>query len=543
MNRRDFSRAEVEERLVHAFSSKTGRFRLSELVQVTGLPALTLEPVLRDVVMTWDIAIEVAPSGEIVWNVGEGLRSRVDSEELRRLKFRRKLMAIFKSIFKVGIVIALIGFFVIFVMLMIAAIFVLASGGSRNNNSRGSSSSSSSRGGSVILLPRGGLWRTASRRQRGSTRGGSAWNTRYAGVEAEDPRGFIDKVFSFVFGPEEDEIDELFTEQQLLAWIAQSRGVISPMELSARTGWSPRAAETESSRLIAAYDGSVEILADGSTVYLFDDLTQAAGGAQPIPLFWENYEREQSTTGNSAGFNAAMVGMNGFILLASVYLMPVLIAPTLELNELLSPLLLWGGLVFLPALYALTFFAVPCLRKIGPVRRENQARKERNLRRVLLREIYQRARQSGGRVVRDEVIEAADRARPADAFFPYPPVPELERVFDQIAAEWSAEGDIVDGRRVYDFSIIPAQVQLAQDFRGRSGNFAQHRIHDQFAAFDQALQSGQALSDHEFSGAAMSHVDQNFTPASVATPASESWTSETVSAPSAPSTSRRNDEF
>lgn len=505
LNRREFSRAEVEERLMKAFKGRKGRVTLSELVQYTGLPALTLEPVLRDVVVHWDVSIDVLPGGEIAWNVGDGLKTRVDSDELRRLKRQRQLMAIFQAIFKVGIVVALVGFFVVFVALMIAALVVVAGG--KSNDSR---SSRNSRGGSVVILPRGGVGRVFSR----GSGGGIPVNTRFAGAATTDQRSFIDKVFSFVFGPKEEDVDELFTEQQLVAWIAASKGVITPMELSARTGWSPRASESESSRLLAQYDGNVEILPDGSTLFAFDEQTKtAAGAAKPIGYFWDAFEREESTTGNTSGFNLLMVFMNGFILFASVYLMPTMISPALGLQEILDPAVYWGGLIILPALYAVTFFAVPLLRMNGPVKRENEARKERNLRRVLLREIYGHVLNGRSIIDREQVIDAADRARPDGAIFPFPPLPELNRVFDAIAFEWGVEAQLVNGRKVYDFRVIRDQFEAARTFRKRGGSLQQNRLKDQFAAFDQAVMSGQSLMDHDFAGAAMSSPERNFTPA------------------------------
>ena len=494
LNRREFSDDEIEERLVRALQQSRGEVTLAELVQRTGLPALILEPVLRRAMLRWDLTIVVRPDGQLAWDVGpSGLTERVDSEALRRLQLKRRIAAFFKALFKIGIVIALVGFFILLVALTIAAFVALAAGkGESSDDNRRRSDHRSSGGPDIILLPRlFGRGVSTSRRTRRAS-------DRYTGAPAEDTRGFVDKVFAFVFGDEADDIDELYTESQILARISAERGVMAPMELSAYTGWSPRAAEKESSRLLGQYDGNVEILPDGSTLFVFDDFSERVErGAEPLPYFWRRYERKLATTGNTSNFNALMVGMNGFILLGSLWLMPSFISPVLGLEQVLSPGTFWGGFVALPAIYALLFFAIPIARHLGPVARENNERQDRNLRRVLLQEIYRRAESGHGIIDREELLQAADRARPSDAHFPFPPLPQLERVLDDLVHEWSAPSDFVNGRKLHDFRAIQRQRESAAQARARTGSRAQHRLVDQLAAFDEALQNHASLVDYD----------------------------------------------
>ena len=88
-------------------------------------------------------------------------------------------------------------------------------------------------------------------------------------------------------------------------------------------------------------------------------------------------------TGNEKKSNALIGGMNGFNLAAAVSA-PWLIFPRLGFGGPLA----WVGLVWVPALFSALFFAVPLLRRVGVLRR-NRKRQERNLRRVLLGQVFQ----------------------------------------------------------------------------------------------------------------------------------------------------------
>jgi hypothetical protein len=91
-------------------------------------------------------------------------------------------------------------------------------------------------------------------------------------------------------------------------------------------------------------------------------------------------------TGNSTRADLVVVGVNVFVLLAALVLVPSVVAPQLE-RGLETPPLKWG-LMIIPAGYVLAAFFIHLVRRVFVARPENERRLQRNVRRLLLREAF-----------------------------------------------------------------------------------------------------------------------------------------------------------
>ena len=444
----------------------------------TGLPPEELGPVLRHVVLRYDCALDVRDDGSIVYRFDPRLRLREPEGRARWARIRRRAWAAFRAAFKVIIAVVLIGYVVLFVVLMIAAFVALTAARSQSNSdSRDLPSFGGDRqhGGGG-----GGFWfwyfvfgRDRRSRHMGSPRYGRWANDASARGKVEDGRPFYRKIYAFVFGPEEDEVDPLFTERGLLAWIRESRGVVTPTQLAARTGWSLDTAEKESTRLLAAYGGDVEVTPAGEILYLFPTVLESAEGkgaerARPAPPIWERWEREQPVTGNTTGANVVIAALNAFVFFGAFFLVPEFIAPVLGF-DLSDPAVLLG-LLALPGLYSLTFFLVPLLRWLGAVRPENRRRAERNVRRGVLRHVYSYSTGKAAPIVVQDALPLIEQKIPQAAHLPAKPGKgldrALERGLDAVALEYEAEPLLVaDDRQAWLFGRIAAEDAAATEAR------------------------------------------------------------------------------
>jgi len=538
---------EIEEIILSALRNRSGALTIHDLVLATGLPGTVLEPVFRSMVLRYESTVSVDASGELFYRFDPSLKPLDDGEALKQYRFRKKLWAAFKVFYKVLIVVILIGYVIAFLALFIAA-FVFASQGRKDSNSqRGRSSGRGS-----TLSPFGNYWlmRSLIGTGRRGRRGPTFAPSRYSTLPKKDERPIWEKTFSFVFGLDAEGDDPLVDQKQLLAYIVEQRGIIAPMELSGRTGWSPEASERESSKLIAEYDGGVDILPDGHTVFAFDQLRDAVpAGTRPTPAYWERFETKATNSGNQRPVDLGIGALNVFVLISSVYLAPAFIIPTLfEPHDYGVAALL---LVVIPGLFSLSFFGIPLGRYLRTTRPENAARERRNARRVMLREVYRRALRGEAQATEFEILDAAMREhRPNNAVFASGLQQSLLEALRQIADDWSLPVDLNEQtERVYTLTPILIQHQEAAAVRARPGSIATNRMHDAFAAFDEELLETPAMS-------------QNFTPASAppstvdtmssASPASASPTadlsdadlSDSESSASEPATSRgRNDFF
>ncbi|GAB4513733.1 MAG: hypothetical protein Tsb0020_32050 [Haliangiales bacterium] len=492
---------DVDERLRVALRSRGGRATESDMIVTSGLAPHLLGPSLRRIMLAHECAIETTADGDVVYVFDPALTEREDDPWRRWRAIRRAAWAGFRAAFKVAIAVALVAYFVIVVALVIAAMVALASRGSDSSSSRSSwsGSSSSSSSGDFFLW----AWLFGSSDYRAHRRhyrqyhsyedafynGAPAlryesprWATDAGQRSAELKLPFYKRVFAFVFGREGEERDQLFTEKQLLAYIRSAGGVVSPTELSIRTGWSLRAAEKQSTRLIAAYGGDVEVDDDGQILYVFPELMATAGAAEaaetrPAPLIWEHYELPQPLTGNSAGANTAIALLNGSVLLGALVLIPHFAAPVLGIDMTAPAAHI--GLYVVPAVYSALFFLIPVYRALFQVGPENRRRARRNSQRALLEQVYARSLPSA----RPLHLTAADLRLPSGVKASIDTDQEVAEALQELAVEYGADGTVQDdGRVVYTFERIAAERAAASQARLLGGNLDVVRIGDRVAA-------------------------------------------------------------
>lgn len=483
--RRDFRDEEVESRILAALKEMKGEVTLADLIAHTGLNGPQIDPVLRSMILRYDVTLRVSEDGDIAYAFDPALTPTDGDERMRRFRLRQKLWAAFKVFYKVLIVVVLVGYVIAFMVLMLMAFFAAQN---QREEQRGGGRSSNHGGGGM-----GGnfwfwYWMMGNRRQPAPRR------SRYDAPprDREDPRPLWEKVFSFVFGLDTSDDDPLVDRKAMLAYLVQQKGVVAPTELSAHTGWSPDASEQESSRLIAAFDGGVEILPDGQTLFIFDDLRQAVPpGTRPLPRFYKRFERRKSNSGNPVTTDLIIGALNLFVLFSSLYLAPTTIIPALMESygvqnlQLLQILLMW-----IPGLFSITFFAIPMIRGRFTTRKENEARKARNARRVIMRSVYRAI--EGGRptFTESEILEDAlrFRLRSDEAIFAQDREGALTDALRTMAHEWRAGQDVdSNGERVYDFSHVAEQFRHAERARTRDDRTASHRLDEEFERFDEAL--------------------------------------------------------
>lgn len=469
----------IRRRLLEAIDDSSGRVTSADLVVSSGLPPGDVERVLRDIVMTYECRIDVDDDGRMVYDFGKSPSLRDRERDAWHERFGSWAWKAFQAVFKVTIAVVLVGYVVFFVALLIA--MMVASQSNNNNNNRMRIGGSRGGGGSFWF------WFWIFGRDSRSRNRVSPSAHRFAGDRRggeKDERPFYKKVYGFVFGPEHDELDILEDEQQILAWIRSEQGVIAPSELAARTGWTLEAAETESTRLLAAYDGSVEILPDGTTVYSFKDLmhSEDARRGKIAEPFWRQWEAKEPVTGNSAGANFGIAAMNLFVLVMAGFL-----ATGVEGTQLATG---FGvGAVVVPLIYSVIFFSVPALRAAFSVRPENDRRKDRNIRRAVMRHVFSYSEGNAQRIYMDEAVSLIAKKVANSAVVPKDVDGAVEVELRRMAAEYDAHADVdQDGRMFFRFDRIAAEKNAALAVRnGESSTGGQHWFDSEMAAFDEKL--------------------------------------------------------
>jgi hypothetical protein len=367
-----------------------GRGTVGDIVADSGLPSDNVRAALKTLLESHKGHLEVTDSGELLYDFDPNLIERGTEPFLARAK-----QAITNAVtrgFKAWIVVMLVVYFVVFVVLVIAAIFA----SQRGNDSRGGGWGGGRRRGGHLPNLWFWYWIWGPRWRLGRPYYGHRWERT---LEKDDKVPFYKKVFAFVFGPDRPEPTQKQLDRGKLRLIRSRNGVITTAELVQYTGATFEDTEEDMARLVGAYDGEAAVSPDGELVYAFPNVMATARDARvtrPPKPAWQRLEYPRELTGNTSGANAAVIGMNAFTLTAAATA-PWFIFPRLGLGGTAA----FVGLVLVPVVFSVLFFAGPLIRMAG-VAFENRRRNARNVRRVLLGLVYERSLEGAKPIVADE---------------------------------------------------------------------------------------------------------------------------------------------
>ncbi len=436
-----------------------GTATVGDVVAATGLATEDSRAALKSLLESHRGHLAVTDSGELLYEFDPKLIERGTEPWLAR--FKRRAWSLFQKVFKAWIVVMLVVYFVIMVVLVIMALFANQQGG--GNNRRGGWGGGGRRrgGGDVFGMPNLWFWYWiwGPRWYIGRPYYGHRWERS---LDKEDKVPFYKKVFAFVFGPDRPRATPQQLDRTTLRLVRARNGVISAADLVEHTGLSVPEAEEEMGRLVGAYDGEPLVAPNGELAYAFPSLMMSAHGRvtarEPNPA-WMRLEYPQPLTGNSAGANMVVGGMNAFTLVAGATA-PWFIFPRLHIGGPAA----FVGLVVVPVIFSLMFFAIPGLRMLG-VARENRRRKKRNVRRVVLGMVYADALgPNAGVTVEDATEHVSSRLeRKVER-------KKVEAVLNELATEFDADVEPdAEGRLTFRFPEIRRQFVGAETVRRQQG--------------------------------------------------------------------------
>lgn len=430
-----------------------GRATVGDVVAASGLPHNEVELALKDLLETRRGHLEVSDSGELVYLFDKRLMRRDAVSTTERLK--KATAAFLTQAFKVWIVATLVVYFVLFVVLAIAAVVAMMS---RGGDRRGGGSWGGGRRGHshfpnfwLLYYIWPGRWR------RGRRYYGRRWEKT---LDKDDPVPFFKKVFAFVFGPDRPQPTQTQLDRSTLRLIRARRGVLTAAELVEHRALPLHEADEEMGRLTGAYAGEPLVSHDGELVYAFPELMISAHGPVTVTepnAAWQRLEYPLELTGNEKKADAVIIGMNAFNLLVAATA-PWFIFPQLGFGGAAAVI----GLIIIPVVFSVLFFTVPLIRSFG-VKRENRARRRRNIRRVLLGLIYEEALTSGGSLTADEAYRhVRSKLEPA------PDPDEVERALHELASEFDADVVVLEsGASGFRFPEVRRQFMASESVRRR----------------------------------------------------------------------------
>ena len=345
-----------------AIRRRRGTLTIGDVLADTGLAREDAELALKVCLADYAGHLDVLDSGDIVYRFDARLAER--DRDPFSVRLWRGVKRAGMLLMKIGIMVTLVGYAVLFALLALAAIFGLLN---RSDNDHGDDLMElawiplRALIEVMIFFPDWFFWGLPSARPRRLGRGGKP--------------PLHEAIFAFAFGPHRPPAGLAQRDRAGATLIRHYGGVLSTADVVAATGLSRYDADELLGRLLGRFGGDVDVTESGEILYRFGDLARSAAAArrpEAPPL-----ERPLPLTGNTGGTNALIAGLSAFVLAGATAFAVAMARFGIDL-----PAASWG-LVYIPGFVGTMLLALPPLRSLA-LARENRQVLQRNLRRLTL---------------------------------------------------------------------------------------------------------------------------------------------------------------
>ncbi len=395
-------------KVLDAIKGKPGAVTISDVVARTGLPPYQAELQLNAIVKDYESDIDVDEDGNLIYRFKPGLPGREDivkkdASRRRKERLRRGAIAFFKF-FTVAMVIVS---FIILVVLFIAA-----------SQGRDSRSSSSSRrrgfgGGMWLWWGMGSPWgyggygTSTSRRYRRRynrdverrIKGGEDPYDLSREQELKKP-SIAERTWYYLFGTRGIKRNPLEQEKELITYIRAKKGFISNADIIALLGVTYEEADNIATRLVASYEGEMDLTDEGLAIYRFPNLVftgapEVQDEVAELAYLWQLRKKEQVLRDNPAKVVPILNVLNMILaVVAMAWLLPKMGWASLGMYILLGIIFGW----------AVVFFAKGMQRKARELRDKGKWERD-NIRISIFKLLF--ARRTPVRIPGDERSIAA----------------------------------------------------------------------------------------------------------------------------------------
>ena len=456
---RQIKEKEAYEKICKAFKAQPTGATIADVVSKTSLPLTTVRSLAPVVADEFSGRLQVTEGGEILYSFPRGFTSKYRGFKARFFKIMGSLGKVLKiagmTLFKIWIMVMLIGYFVIFIALALLstlAVTVAASSGSKNSSSRSSGGIINALFGVIIRI-----WFYSELTK-------SLDGQRQTRPKAKG-KPLYKSIFSFVFGEGAAEKEGVLSETELhsiIAFIQTNKGIISLPEFMILTGLDPQQADKSISAFCADYSGSPEATEEGTIIYRFEDLMNTRQNVQASTRPHLKALRDFSSNKKSMniwfnvinGVNAAfgayflLSPLNSLIHAITFSLFSQFIAPTASFAFISI------GLGFVPLVFSALFWLIPIIRSFM-LKRDNTRIKLSNFRSLAYNQIWNRPRT----VSAQELVFSGQACTPK----------HLEKAQEQVIKELGSytipDVSIENGRTVYSFPGLEQEALALQESR------------------------------------------------------------------------------
>ena len=455
--------------LLKAIETYDGPFTLSEMVSRSGLPPEDTERLLNTLVRDYESSLEVTEDGDLIYRFDSRLTARPDvvkADAWRRRKARAK--SLFTGFFKAWTIAMVVIYTVIYVCLLLT--IVVAASSKRGGRRGGSSSFGGALFRRIIIRQWFDSWRWRRRRRaiidlnRRILRGDDLYQMDarpdFGGQEEPESPTLVDRTWYHLFGAQGIERTPLETEKELLTYIRANKGIIGNADIMALLGVTYAEADAIGTRLVATYDGELDIVNDAIALYRFPRLLLSASEAPTTslsPLIQQQEARLSYTWTIREKVHTLRAGSAGVIPWLNLF---NLILAALTYSAIMPVLGISGGaatfgLVIFPGLYSALFFALGARRWLRE-RRDEDAYSRANMRIGIYRLLFNR---------QGPIEFPGDEGAVADSSLGSWSAQELSAQADLLADEIGGSVEFIGSRTVLRADRVLAELRTARKAR------------------------------------------------------------------------------
>ncbi|MCL2175144.1 MAG: hypothetical protein FWB73_03770 [Treponema sp.] len=465
-------------KIVNSLKRRSKGATAADICALTALPLSTVNELLPKAADEFRGHLRVTQSGEILYYFPNGFSSRYRGLGAFLRKAAGKTVSFIKKalplLFKIWIMVMLVGYFVLFLAIALASVFISIAAKSGSRDSGGSGDGGFGGLGLFELLIR--IW-FYSEIMRPSYDDYDYKKIR----KKKEKRPLHKAVFSFVFGEEDPNKNwEENTLKAVISFVQANKGCITLPEYMMFTGEKPLDAEKNILAFCSKYGGRPEVTEEGAIVYQFDDILlrsqtefETTGKfAELSPLV----RRLKIFSSNSKKMNIALILINAFNLIFGSYFLFNSISTGQLLTELqfkaaskiygfvyyfldmiaVNPHILIGIILgVIPLAFSVFFWLIPSIRYFSE-KKENEEEKFKNLKRFCFGKIWSSPNK----------VDIKKINHPSEEFTPKNLEEAEDKIIKEIGAVSIPEVETDEkGNFVYSFKHLEREKQALEKFR------------------------------------------------------------------------------
>lgn len=298
-----------------AIGSHAGPLTLADAATKSGLSLERTKEALNYLVFEYRGGLAATSEGELLYSFPTGFSKPWEKKE-RLEQFLQKIkktsVGILKFIVRSWISIVMVAYVVIFALILLALAF-----GKSSDRDEGPSFSGTLMFHTLLRLILDSLFWTFHPFSPFRIQHDEYYDS-YRPKIAKMP--FYERVNRFFFGPEEKTPGKEESIRLALQEIRAQKGRVGMLDIMRVTGLSKEEADPFMAELMLNYEGDVVVSDEGGIFYEFPALRKSALNQSPPspPPVWHYREVLAPFTGNPAGSNALIAGLNGFNLIMSL---------------------------------------------------------------------------------------------------------------------------------------------------------------------------------------------------------------------------------